>query len=96
MSIFILIYIFIIVFLTLARYSSMLQVAAAMIFFFGLTTGILLKGLSAFSATPQLFVFGNELSRGVFIILLSIWYCVDLLCSFLVIRNYRMYLRVNG
>ncbi len=96
MSIFILIYIFILVFLTLARYSNILQVATAMIFFFGLTTGILLKGLSAFSTAPQIFIFGNELSRCVFIILISIWYCVDLLCSFLVIRNYRMYLRVNG
>ena len=95
MSFLILLYIAILVFLTLSRYSRLYRVILALTFLFGFTSLILFKGLSDFSTASRIFVFGKELPRGVFLILMSLWYGVDIFCSVLVIRNYRLYKLVN-
>jgi len=95
MSFLILVYIAILIFLTLSRYSHIYKVLLAIIFLFGFTTIVLIRGISDFATVPTIFVFGKELGRGVFFILMSMWYGVDIFCSILVLRNYRLYVQVN-
>lgn len=96
MSMILLVYIAILVYLTLSRYSNFLKVAAAGVFLFGLTTWILLHGLTVFSTMDLWHVFGKDLSRNIFVVLICTWYAVDGVCFFLILRNYRLYRSVNG
>ena len=96
MSFLILLYIAVLVFLTLARYSRFTQVLLAMIFLFGLTSFLLFQGLTVYATSPQMSVFGKDLAKGVFLILMTVWYGVDIFCSVLIVRNYRLYLLVNS
>lgn len=86
----------ILVYLTLKTYKTISSVAVAIGIMFSLTTAALLYGLNQYSLDPFWSLFGDSITRNVYLHFIAFWFIVDVICSYLVIKSYLKYRELNS
>lgn len=95
MSFIIVAVIFIMVLFSLGKYKNIFSIFRAFIIIYGLTALFYFYGLNSLAQTDSFLLMGKEISRSSFYQLSSVWLGGNIVVSFLIIRNYMRYLKVN-
>jgi hypothetical protein len=81
--------------LVFKKYRTILSAVIGVLLALGTTTVIFIAGIFIFTENSTLIFFNSAIGRNDFIYLIAAWYCADLLCSILIIRNHIAYKKVN-
>ena len=95
MSFVLVVYALFLIGLTMMKYKRIFTVAGVITFLFSLITAVLFYGLQHFDTASSWHVFGKDIEKSTFIHLLAVLYGVNIICSAIIIRNYRDYRKVN-
>ena len=96
MSVFFLFIAVILIFITLAIYRKIYSALLAVIFHFSLTSLILIYGLNKYNTQNEWLLFGDPVPLKIFMHFITVCYIANLLCSIVIIKNYREYRRINS
>ena len=89
MTIFILLIITYMVLLTCIRYQKLYKLIISAIVLFIITSSVLVIGIVNYTDTFKLSIFGNQISKGAFEIFIGIWYFLDIICLYIILKNYK-------
>lgn len=96
MSFVILILIFFLLYSVLTKYGSIVKVIAIQALVFGMTGAFLVYGLGRLKNGHTFIVVNTEINRLSFIHVCIAWFITDLIVTYKIIRNYRLYQHVNS
>ena len=96
MSFVILIFIFMMLYVCLKNYASIFSVVSVMAVFFGATTAFLIYGMAMLKSGSTFVVVNTEINTWAFRHFVAAWYIADLFVSYRAIKQYRLYVQVNG
>ncbi len=86
----------ILVALTVRTYKTWHAVLVALVIIFGMTVGAHIYGLHRYHLDPSWSLFGDSLTRSIYLHFIYFWYLTDICCSFIIFRSYRNYLKINA
>lgn len=89
----VLVFLIIIVF---RKYKSIYSVIISLAFITGITTSVLIWGLTKVSGQSEIQFFYTGIGKSEFYHLIAAWYCMDLLCAVTIIKRYRDYKKINS
>lgn len=96
MSFAILIYIFLMLYICLKKYSSIFSVVFVIVLVFGATTAFLLYGIKMLGIKNVFMVINTEINAAAFYSFCAVWYIADMFCTYRAIRTYMQYISING
>lgn len=89
----VLVFLIIIVF---RKYKSRFSVIATIALITGITTAVLVWGLTILTGESAIRFFYTSIGKSEFYHLVAAWYGMDILCSVTIIRRYREYKKINS
>jgi hypothetical protein len=95
MTFLILIILSFLIILVFRKYRSKYSVIIAVALIFGITTAVLIWGMTVIEKERVVHFFNSYISGDEFYYLMAAWYAADALCSALIIRNHTAYRKIN-
>ncbi len=96
MSFIILILIIILLYATLTKYSSIYKVMFMALLVAGMTSLFLIYGITVFKSNDSFVILNTSMNKITFIHACIIWYAVDIIVFWKILKNHRKYKEVNS
>ena len=77
------------------KYRHIYSVIIAVALIFGITTAVLIWGMTVIEKERAVHFFNSSISGDEFYYLMAAWYAADAVCSALIIRNHIAYRKIN-
>jgi hypothetical protein len=77
------------------KYRTAYSVIITIVLIFGITTAVLIWGMTVIEKEHVLHFFNSDIGGSEFYYLLTAWYAADAVCSALIIRNLIAYRKIN-
>jgi hypothetical protein len=95
MTFLILIVLALLMILIFRKYRNIYSVIIAILLIFGITTAVLIWGMTVIEKERVVHFFNSYISGDEFYYLMAAWYAADAVCSALIIRNHIAYRKIN-
>jgi len=78
------------------KYRNIFSVIISILLIFGITTAVLIWGMTVIEKERLIQFFNSSISSDEFYYLMAAWYAADAVCSALIIRNHIAYRKINA